>query len=675
MRAPMKTGDIVTDSRAAAWTLGALLGEGAWGRAWVARDDAGNTRVLKAPYEAEDLPPAAADRVPLMRKAAEEAADLLADGPAWLVPLEDRIVLPTGAVALLLPHAPTTLARQLQSGLPLVEALQEIQRVVEALAGSGLAHGNLRPSNILFGPDGRPMLSDPLTPSLKSLAPGAERTTPERKRWSAPDHIANDTWALCSALYTAVMLEEDDRDGPLVLPAPAATGLDKVTLATLRDRAIARLRRDGANPRFISRTAERLAKVLARGLSGRADPSPPYRFLKAKDLQPRLAEVNALVHPGIESVGRLLLSSHASGEVFDAPGPVGFTVSVGPTEGVTDPDDLVCGVRLTDLDAQGDGRVPLKDAQFAVNKHPSGRFRFEFNIPDVEPGRYEVRVAFSVKDAGDEPVVAEGRFQVRPPPGYVPPARETEGPALSFPPTEARLTPLAASALDDDEDDDDMATVVMPHGQRRPAPVTDVTDPDEEEEDRVVQMFPRPLAPTSPGTQIDEAPAPPISAPAPLPPPTPSVRPSLAAVPTPPPSEPGSAISEVDEGPPGPPVVSPPRPSLTLAAPQITEPPQPSPLPVQPTPVAAPPPVVPTPGIGQPPAWQDPNDGNADFFGAEGVPGGGEDLVTEPRPNPLASIQEALGDFGRPDSPLFFAVVVAGCCLLVLVTLLLTSSC
>ncbi|MCB9668309.1 MAG: hypothetical protein H6736_21855 [Alphaproteobacteria bacterium] len=671
----MKTGDIVTDSRAAAWTLGNLLGEGAWGRVWSVRDDGNRTRVLKVPYEPEDLPPASVDRVPLMRKCAVEAAELHTSGPAWLPPLEDRITLPSGAVALLFPQAPTTLARQLQSGLPLVEALDEVLAVVEMLAAAGVEHGNLRPSNILIGSDGRPMLADPVTPTLKTLLPGAERTAPDRKRWSAPDHIANDQWALCSAIYTAAMLEEDVRDAS-ALPQSPATGLDKVALAGLRDKAVARLRRDGANPRFMHRTAERLATLLARGLSGRADPSPPYRFLTARDLLPRLQEVHALVRPGIESVGRLLLSSSASGDVFDAPGPVGFTVSVGPTAGVTEPDDIVCGVRLEDLDATGDRRVPLADTQFAVNKHPSGRFRFEFDIPEVSPGRYRVRVAFSVKDSGDEPSVAEGTFQVRPPPGYVPP-----------PPDEEEVAPLAFTGalkplvLDDDEDDsdDDAATVLM----KRPTIDTDGgedTDPDADE-DAVVQMFPRPLAPTSPGTLVDEQPAPPL--PPPVSAPVAAPRPLLAAVPTPAPSETDSEVSEVDppSHTPVPSVVAP-QPSITIAAPPPMGPPGPSIRPTPPpTPVVKPqiavPPPPPSPLGADHPGWEASHAHEAEFFQPEsGVPGGGgEDLVTGRRPSPLDAVREQLGDFARPDSPKFFVAVIAGCFLLILLTLALLRAC
>lgn len=673
----MKTGDIVTDSRAAAWTLETLLGEGSWGRAWAVRDDANRLRVLKAPYEAEDLPPASADRVPLMRAVAIEQAELLAEGHAHLIPLEDRITLPTGAVALLLPHTPTTLARQIASGIPLVEALEEVFLVAESLASVRMEHGNLRPTNILIDNDGRPLLTDPLTPTLRTLQPGAERSQPARKRWAAADRIATDTWALCSALYTAILLDERAAEGAPSQPEPPRTGLDKLALADLKDHAIARLRRDGANPRFIHRTADRLSTLLARGLSAQADPSPPYRFLTAGDLKPRIAEVNALIRPGIESVGRLLLASNASGDVFDAPGPVGFTVSVGPTSGINDPDDLVCGVRLTDLDAAGDGRVPLADAQFAVNRHPSGRLRFEFNIPEVAPGRYSVRVAFSIKDSGDDPAIAAGSFQVRPQAGWVPPAVEPEAPpTLAFP---AGLNLQAGLDDDENDDDDDAATVLM----KLPNLDTDAdennTDPDDGTDagtGELIQAFPRPLAPTAPGTLIDEQPepisAPLVSSPAPQPIlPTPSAI--LAAVPTPPPSE------YTDSGP---------SDTVTAALPPPTPRVMPS---LVPTPSPAPgPSLAPSPSIGMPtpglqptpsplgaesPEWQASQAHEAEFFQPEGgLPGGGEDLMGA-SPSLLDQLQDRFGDFARPDSPKFFGAAIAGCLLLIVVMFALLRAC
>ncbi|MEZ4319491.1 MAG: hypothetical protein R3F61_18390 [Myxococcota bacterium] len=694
----MKTGDIVTDSRAQAWTLTALLGEGVWARTWLVKDDEGRQRVLKAPYETADLPPASADKVPLMRKCALEQAEILATEAPLLIPLEDSITLPTGATALLLPWYPTTLQRQLSSGIPLTEALHVMLSVTDGLAKHPRAHGNLRPSNILIDPHGTPVLMDVATHTSQSLMTTHERGAPQRKAWSPPDRIAADTWAICQALHVAVQLEEGESDGPAVLPTAGSGGLDKVALAALKDAAVARLKRDGANARFISRTAERLSTILARGLSRDADPSPPYRFLKATDLVPRLREVVALTDPGIDSVGKLILSSAADGEIFSGPSAVGFTVSVAPTEGVNEATDIVCGVRLTDLDAQGEGRVPLDDAQFTVDRHPSGRFRFEFNLPEVAPGRYAVRVAFSVKESGQDPVVAEGRFEVRPPAGYVPPPRPDSGPApidLSAHGAALRgpATPAGRPGLrdqpqltqpkgfdDEDEDLDDAPTVRMDVNDlaRRflddKAPTGDDSDAGAE----VIDAFPRPLAPTSPGTSIEDdepeplRPAPARPAPRPVPTAVPTPRPVLTAVPTPPPSDAGeptspSDASEVSE-PHARPVLQA-SPSVTIAAP--------APIPAAPTPrpmpAPAPLPTAPTD------AWEASQAGEADFFNEDApIPGSGsEDLLDEgpAAPSAFAQLQGRLVDLVQRDSPTFIGVAVAGCFLLLVLAMALMRAC
>ncbi len=654
----MKTGDIVTDSRAAAWTVGPLLGEGVWGRTWQVKDDDQRVRVLKVPYEADDLPPAQAHRVPLVRRCAEEAADRLAEGHEALIALEDRIVLPTGATALLLPEAATTLARQIRSGVPLVEALDEILAVTELLARTRLQHGNLHPGNILLLPDGRAVLSDPLTPSLESLLPEAERSHPERRRWTAPDRIANDTWALCAALYTAAMLDEElvKEDGDL--PPIPTDGIDKILRASLQDRASSRLRRDGANPSFLLRTTERLAVLLDRGLSRQADPSPPYRFLTAKDLLPQLRELRALVRPRIEKAGQILMSSDAHRGVFEASTPVRFSISVEASPGIKDRDDLICGLHLVDLDApEGEGRVPLPDAQYTVERLPSGRFRFAFALPALDPGRYLIRVAFSIRGADAQPVLVEDRFEVRPPPGYVPPVPEEQAPtALPFsPPGGAADPPATASPAEESTRSAEPATDAAER-LTEPRTETDTTSGAE-----VVPIFPRPLAPSS-YAEPEPEPEPPVSPP-PIAAPAARRPTPLRAVPTPPPSEP-------EEEPTNPDAPTDPGASSRVALP-----------PAPPTPtitVAAPPPIAPAVSTDPPSGFDEAPGAEGAFFAAEddlpGLPGEGQDLL--PRAAPLLEqLQERFGDWARPDSPRFFVVVVAGCFLLVAMVLALTTAC
>lgn len=678
-----------------------MLGEGVWGRTWLVEAADGQRRVLKLPYEPEDLPPAAADKIQLMRACAKEQAKLLADDAnatkSYLVPLEDKITLPSGATALLLPYYPTTLDRQLRSGVPLTEALRVLAKVAHKLQDAKATHDNLRPSNILIDPAGEPVLMDVATPSMETLAVGADRSNPERRRWAPADRIAKDTWSICQALYCAAAL--DDRAVGVLPEAPAH--LNKVSLAEIRDRIERRLRSEGANSRFITRTAERLGTLLGRGLSKDADPSPPYRFLQARDLAPRLTEVVALVDPGIDSVGKLLLASSAQSGVFHGPGPVGFTVSVAPTEGVQDAEDVVCGLRLTDLDTNT--RVPIEDAQFTVDRHASGRLRYAFNLPDVAPGRYEARVAFSIKDSGHEPTVVEGSFEVRPPAGYVPPAKEQAPSALSFPgkaspaldEEHVELAPLAPMKTGltpdwDDEDEDDAATVLMSRSAAL-ASLEDDTDPDghlEHASDpggELIEAFPRPLAPTGAGTQIDDDDEPevaprPMFTPRPLSAPQPQMQtprpmpPPLMAVPTPAPSEPGSSEGsentdpsggdEVSESYPGtPPYAAPPTPTTPSVVPSL---------------------VAPMPMGHEPPGWQSTQEGESDFFGAEiplpgtdaALPGaGGEDLVDGARSGGLDAVRARAVELANGDPRVFYGAVIAGCLLLVLITVAVLKAC
>jgi len=256
-------------------------------------------------------------------------------------------------------------------------------------------------------------------------------------------------------------------------------GLSKIQLATLRDRALARLKAEGANPRFVNRVAERLGSLLNRGISAEVEPSPPYRFQAAAELRPRVAELAALVHPQVESVGKLLLSAEAKETVFLGGETVAFSVTIGATDGVTDHEHVACGVQIHDLDAEEENRVPVPEARYTVQTHPSGRMRFGFDIPDLPPGRYRARVAFAVKDSGDEPKTAEGEFEVRPPPGYVPPPedipastpqpiafderrRARERDAEEVPAADAFPTPIAPSSAEADLDLDSDSGDVSP---------------------------------------------------------------------------------------------------------------------------------------------------------------------------------------------------------------------
>lgn len=158
-----------------------------------------------------------------------------------------------------------------------------------------------------------------------------------------------------------------------------------------------------------------------------------------------------------------------------------FSVTIACGPGVSGHEDVVCGLQLVDLDASGDGRIRLPDVKYGVKAHPSGRQRFDFTLPGVAPGRYRVNVAFSVKDGRAEPKVAQGEFEIRPPPGYVPPAEDPPSvPApLSMP---RRASPPPAEA-----------------------PKHEFRDDPDRGSDSGADIFPLPLAPSSPGIEPPRA--------------------------------------------------------------------------------------------------------------------------------------------------------------------------
>jgi hypothetical protein len=502
----METGSTFTDGTGVSWQVGQELARGLFHRSFVVRSqgvsggtDAGyrGDRVLKVPLTRADFGDASLpdDALAACVTAIREQAALYSDAAHPFLPPLVALLEIEGRPALMLPRYAATLATRLASGHGLSSVIQTVAGVTQSLTASGFRHGNLRPANLLIGEADRIVLDDPITPALVPHARRLHNAAPKREDWWPPNAVGTpqtdwDTWALCQILHRAATVAPDAKDPRrAVFAAPPQDGLDKVELAALRDRTIDLLRREEANPRFASRVADRLASLLNRGLSKEHAPSPPYRFTSAGDLRQRLEELAALVDPTIESVGKLLLGSAAKGDVFEGGSPVALSVSVGSTAAEVGHEDLVLGMQIRDLDDPDKGRVPLPDTQYDVKTHPSGRLRFEFRLPDMAPGRYSARVAFAIKDSGREPVVSDCRFEVRPPPGYVPPPVDhpPDTGAIQFRPA-ARSTPAVPLTAD-------------PPSTPSFAADTNASLPDAE-------VFPLPVAPTVAEPPFDSSAAP-----------------------------------------------------------------------------------------------------------------------------------------------------------------------
>ncbi len=494
----MKAGDTFTDSAGASWVVDGLLGRGLWGRTWALRGDGGAVAVLKVPLAAADFPSdpspaelaeaAAAASRELARRYRREGEDSGPADPATAAwPFLPRLLathaLEDGRLALILPRFGADLDARLRGGMRLSEAIDVVGRVLNALAhgvDGGAVHGNLRPTNIFLDDDGRPVLADPLVKPLRAvrqrLAAAAQGRVDyhpvEAGRPGAPAAPTPgwDTWALCGILHRAAVAPESAETGAAAgarraLAVPH-TGLTKAEVAALKDAATARLKGEHANKRFAGRATEELARVLRRGLSLELVPSPPYRFDAADDLLQRLVDIEELIRPEIKALGAVQLGGAARDGVFEGPEEVVLRVSVDATKGIDAAQDLIVGVQLRDIDAPGDGRVRVPGTRFTVDRYPSGRWRFEFLLQGVPPARYEVRLAFAVKGSEEAPKLAEGRFQVRPRTGYVPPpSAPTPGAALPFP--GARPSPAAPRRP---ADEDARATHDPPLSDRDPAP-------------------------------------------------------------------------------------------------------------------------------------------------------------------------------------------------------------
>ncbi|MEV8319100.1 protein kinase [Streptomyces sp. NPDC059900] len=162
------------------WAAGPLLGQGSLGRVHLAHDGAGRAAALRVVH-------ASLARDPSFR--ARFAREVLAIGAvrgrrvASLVDADPHGAAPWLAVEYV--RGPTLAARVRDAGGPLDTT--GLRALASALAGAlddihraGLAHGGLRPSNVLLAPDG------PRTVDF-GLASGAELSAPG---YTAPETLA-----------------------------------------------------------------------------------------------------------------------------------------------------------------------------------------------------------------------------------------------------------------------------------------------------------------------------------------------------------------------------------------------------------------------------------------------------------------------------------------------------
>ena len=434
----MKTGDVVLDAQGRSYQVGALLGRGLWGKSYLVRH--GDSRaefVLKCPLSRDDFRgdvPLTDTLLGACQNACAEQARMLGEGAhVFLPPIQSRQA-EDGSPLLILPRFTTTLDRRIAQGC----TLSEVLTVLIAVCGHLLKlqedvglHGNLRPSNILLNDRGEVLLTDMATPAAIDALGQLHAISPEPNHYLPPEVLrgeelaeAADTYAIAMILYRAVMTPAEGDEGSVELPI---AGLEKGDKVVLKDRAVERLQAEDSNNRFHARFAEKLSSVLGRALSQQTAPSPPYRFQRVEELQPRLEELRSLIRPRIAMEGQVMLDRPPGSSTYESDEEVSFGVSVGVSAGVDNYDEIACGIAVFD-DESGE-RIRDVECAYTVDRHPSGRFRFSFRVMDLSPGRYRTRVAFAIRDSGHAPETAEAEYEVRAAAGYVPPATPKPGAA------------------------------------------------------------------------------------------------------------------------------------------------------------------------------------------------------------------------------------------------------
>jgi len=432
----MKTGDHLQDGNGRTFQVGQLLGRGLWGKCYLAREGSdGAEWVIKVPLGDDDLPHDPPRLAEACREIAREQGRLLeeANNDA-LVQIETRFIADDGSPTLLMPRYPETLERRLGDMASMDEVLHALTATLSALktlAPVLPAHGGIKPSNILIDAEGGVRLMDPVTPTLRRWLPilaardgylGDVYLPPEVRaaETDPPINAAVDTFALAMTLYRATTVGSDS-NAPPTLPSE---GLKKGDVQALKDRIHNRLKAEPSNPRFHGRLADRAAAIINRAISVETSPSPPYRFNKISEFGKRLEEVEALVHPAIIHVGKLILNRPPATDSFTTDEDIRFSCSVGASQGVETHEEIGAGIAV--FDQERNERIRNLACSYTVDRHPSGRFRFSFRIAELPPGQYTARVAYTIRDSGHEPATAEEHFRISAAPGYVPPRAEPE---------------------------------------------------------------------------------------------------------------------------------------------------------------------------------------------------------------------------------------------------------
>ncbi len=438
----MRSGDVVRDGQGNTYQVGQLLGRGLWGSSFlVRRESSDSLHVLKCPLGPEDFRsevPGSEALFAATKEAVLEQARLYEQGNfAFLPRMEARFTLADGQPAYILPRFADSLERRLADGMTLGNLMATLLSIGQAArqlsSGPGL-HGNLRPSNIFFNERGEVFLTDVVTPATRKAI--VKMLAVQSSARILPPEIAESTgdipWGpgIDSYGLAALLLQGLCTGEPM--PPLAREGISKQVAIHLKNRITEKLKQEESNPRFHQRMADRTVAFLSRALSREFTPSPPYRFNRLEELLNRMEELGSLIRPRIHTLGKVMLDRGPNQAFFTTDEAVSFSCTVGCSPGVEGQEEIGVGMAVYDLDR--DERVKDAELTYRIDKHPSGRFRFQFGITGLSPGRFRTRLGFTIRDAGEPPSSTEVDYLVRPAAGWSPPAQPPSEPGpLPFP--------------------------------------------------------------------------------------------------------------------------------------------------------------------------------------------------------------------------------------------------
>jgi hypothetical protein len=288
----MSTSDPEQMLVAGRYRLGPLLGQGGMGRVWAAYDE-----VLERDVAVKEvlLPPAVpqSEREALVARTLREAQaaarvrhprvvtvyDVVEDDDRpWIVL---QLLAPRTLADVLAEEGPLAPARAARIGLQVLDGLT-------AVHSAGVLHRDVKPGNVLFGPDGDAVLADFGIASLEDdaavtstglLLGSPAYLAPERARGAAPTPAA-DLWSLGATLFAAVEGHSPfHREGPLPtlgalltedVPHAPAAGLLAPAIATLLTKDPA-ARADAAGARSLLEAALTASRAAGTARTARAD--------------------------------------------------------------------------------------------------------------------------------------------------------------------------------------------------------------------------------------------------------------------------------------------------------------------------------------------------------------------------------------------------------------------